>query len=170
MLTLPVLAQSKQNANDKGYFSEIEAKAASFPQPRRDLVLNYINYLRTGKVQSANFYIDTLKKSAPKIGQPKLRFSIFEGDFDLCHVENGACLRGLGDLTEKYFVPKLEIGDKKALELLFVHTSLIQSDGAETENLESRLRKLKIPSRNKLYFDFLRKSDPLFVKFPNPWM
>jgi len=170
ILALPNPVQADVAATDKGYFSEIELKAKSFSEPRRDLLLNFIHYLQTGKAKDADAYIRALKSYAPTNGQPKLSFSIFEGDFDLCHIENGACTRGLGELTEKYLVPRLKDGDKKALELLFIHTSLVTSDGAETENLESLLKRMKIPSRFKSFFDSLRRSDPLFARFPNRWM
>lgn len=152
--------------SDKEYFTELTTKTQSMKAPQKSLVFNYIEYLKTGNNQNAEAYIQELKLAAKK----NINFSIFEGDFELCHIEKGACVRGVGELTEAYLVPKLKNGDKKALELLFAHTSIIKTDGADSEALRSLIQKLNLKKLHKSYFDTLRKQDAIYKDFPNKWL
>jgi hypothetical protein len=147
--------------SDKDYFKELEIKIQAIKEPQKNIASNYVEYLKTGNDQNAQNYIQELKKSANK----NTSFSIFEGDFEFCHLENNACTRGIGELTQTYLIPKLKKGDKTALELLFAYTALVKTDGADSEELAHTLKKLNLKKLHKSFFDTLRKDYS-----PNKWL
>lgn len=151
---------------DIEYFESLEKILSKMDYYRPTRLLNdYVRYLKTYDVSFAKSFVENLKELAKDRGQkiedPDL--TLFEGSSRLCWApDQGYCIKSIGNLTDKYFFPKLN--DELHIEILLVYSASVEADGAEKQSMKDICDQIK----NTSAITAIKKTHEKFFKVFSP--
>jgi hypothetical protein len=152
------LDKSQLDADDEKYALYLEKILTDMPAGRDEkLLLNYIRYLHYRKPQFARDYVNGLIRESEVRDGLVPGINIFEAPFILCFFENQRCVKSVGDLTRKYFVPRLYEGDPLALEILVVQSGLAENDDIEAEIIQETLASTQVTKYSSIIKDIRKR-------------
>lgn len=153
--------------------AEVTPKLSMIPDKDEKAILeNYLTYLWSGEAKKLEKVISDLKKKATKSGKPVSPkwISFFEGNSEFClHKNPNVCEYSVGSASSEKLRPKIDKGDKLAMELVLVYSAAVATDGADAEGLGEYqgVLKRKYPAQIK---NIEAKHKSFFKKMPINWL
>lgn len=170
LVALPSYGEASQFSR---FRAEVPAKFIMVPDKvERAILENYLAYLDGGYAKSLEKIISDLKKKALKNGKPisSQWISLFEGNSEFCLFKNpNICEYSVGNASSEKLKPRIEKGEKLAVELVLIYSAAVATDGADAEGLEEYqgIVKRKHP---ELVKKIESKHKAFFKKMPINWL
>lgn len=153
--------------------SDVTAKLMMVPDRGDRIILeNYLAYLESGDTKKSENVIFDLKKKASKNKKPVSPqwLSFFEGHSEFCLRKTpNICEYSLSDATAEKLKPRVENGEKNAVELVLIYSAAIATDGADAEGL-SEYQKIIEKKHPELIKEINLKHKSFFKKMPINWL
>lgn len=136
---VPVMAFAGQTKFDdfKGCYRNRSSKIPSAAE--KSFLDSYLRYLETGKDSDGRIATEKLLELQPKdktLVKSKW-IGIFEGSAELCCSGPSSCSYSFGSASSEKLMPKIKKGNRVAINLVLTYSTLVETDGAESENLGS---------------------------------
>lgn len=153
--------------------AEVVPKFAMVPDKVEKAILeNYVTYLDGGDAKILRKIVSDLKDRALKNGKPisPQWLSFFEGNSEFClHKNPNICEYSVGSASNEKLKPRLDAGDKLAVELVLIYSAAVATDGADAEGLAEYqgIIKGKYP---QLIKNIETKHKSFFKRMPIKWL
>lgn len=166
-ILISIATEAKPNIeNYVKCFESLKANVESSAE--REFLSAYLSYLKFRSQKNGRVVIDSLLKLQQAEGEKyrSATVGLFEGSAKLC-CETG-CSYSMGSATRERLWPKVKSGDATAVEIVLMYSTLIGTDGAESESLRDYQKVVR--KHDKQVKRFINKYDEILKTHSINWL